>query len=279
MIYNNGNYQVIIKEDGTKIRKSLDGEFRPSRVETLDINLSNKCSGGCKYCYINATPEGKDGDFNLLFKMDIPDYTELAINYNGIHDKFDKFMSGEGTCDWIINLTINSKLFSDENQLNKIQSWIDNGNLKGIGISTNEYINIPLVTNNIVFHTIAGITPTQEIIKMLNDNKKVLILGFKQLGRAEDIKIDLANWDIDSILNTKKGLLSFDNLAIDQLDLKNKVSNEIWKTHYMGEEGTTSFYIDLVTNTFSKSSIDSNTKIDATDLTTKEMFKIIRRIK
>lgn len=278
MTYINGNYQVTIKDDGTKIRTSLDGTFVPKRVETLDINLSNKCNIGCSYCYINATPAGLDGDFNKLFDFKIPKYTELAINYNGTHEAFDRFMSRKGTCDWIINLTINAKLLNNSEQVVKLQSWIDNTNLKGIGISTNSYIEVPLVSDNIVYHTIAGVTPTEEIIKMLQANKKVLILGFKQLGRAT-VTPDLSSWDTDSILAVKKGILSFDNLALTQLGIQSKVSANLWAAHYMGEEGTTSFYIDLVTNTFSKSSIDSSVKFDATDLTIKGMFNIIRRIK
>lgn len=278
MTYVNGNYQVTIKKDGTKIRISLDGTFVPKRVETLDINLSNKCNVGCSYCYINATPQGLDGDFTKLFRFNIPKYTELAINYNGTHEVFDDFMDRKGTLDWIINLTINSKLLNNSEQVVKLQSWIDNTNLKGIGISTNTYIEVPLVSDNIVYHTIAGITPTEEIIKMLQANKKVLILGFKQLGRATTVP-DLTNWDIDSILSIKKGILSFDNLALAQLDIQSKVPANLWDAHYMGEEGTTSFYIDLVTNTFSKSSVDSSIKFDATDLNISSMFNIIRRIK
>ena len=278
MTYINGNYQVEIKEDGTKIRTSLDGTFVPKRVETLDINLSNKCSVGCSYCYINATPQGLDGDFKKLFNFDIPRYTELAINYNGTHEVFDNFMDRKGTCDWIINLTINSKLLNSPDQVAKLQSWVDNRNLKGIGISTNTCIDVPLISDNIVYHTIAGVTPTTEIVKMLQANKKVLILGYKQLGRATTLP-DLSTWDIDSILAVKKGILSFDNLALTQLDIKYKVSAELWENHYMGEEGTTSFYIDLVTNTFSRSSVDSSIKFDAHNLEVKQMFDIIRRIK
>lgn len=278
MIYINGNYQVEIKDDGTKIRTSLDGTFIPKRVETLDINLSNKCSVGCSYCYINATPQGLDGDFTRLFDFDIPNYTELAINYNGTHEVFDRLMNSKDTCNWIINLTINSKLLNNPEQVTKLQSWIDNTNLKGIGVSTNTCIDVPLISENIVYHTIAGVTSTEEIVKMLQANKKVLILGYKQLGRATTLP-DLTTWDIDSILAVKKGILSFDNLALTQLDIKSKVSAELWENHYMGEEGTTSFYIDLVTNTFSKSSVDSSIKFDASNLTVNEMFSIIKRIK
>lgn len=278
-IYNNGNYQVHLLEDGTKKRLSLDGTFVPKRVETLDINLSNRCSIGCSYCYINATPTGRDGDIANLFDYGIPNGTELAFNYNGSHIDFDYIMDNAFNpfSNWIINLTINHKLLNIPTYKEKLQSWIDRKRVAGIGVSTNKFLpDFQLVSPNIVYHTIAGITPTTEIIKMLEANQKVLILGFKQLGRASTLP-DLSSWNIDSILAIKKGILSFDNLALDQLDIKSRVSPQIWDAHYMGEEGTTSFYIDLVSETFSQSSIDSEVKFTCKDLKIKDMFEIIKR--
>lgn len=282
-IYNNGNYQVHLLEDGTKKRLSLDGTFVPKRVETLDINLSYKCYQGCKYCYINASPEGNDCTSEslarLFFEYDIPKHTELAFNYNSEHPEFDKWYSGEyfGLEDYVTNLTINSNLLNKEENVTKFQSWIDKDRVKGIGVSTNKFIdNMPLKTNNIVYHTIAGITPVPEIVKMLEHNQKVLILGYKTLGRANKT-IDLSEWNIRDILDVKMGIVSFDNLALEQLKLKDIVSNETWESHYMGEEGTTSFYIDLVSETFSQSSIDSEVKFTCKDLKIKDMFEIIKR--
>jgi len=278
--YINGNYQVNIGEDGTKTRVSLDGTFIPKRVETLDINISNKCSVGCKYCYINATSTGEDGDIDLLDDMDIPYDTELAVNYNGFHPQMEEFTRWYSK-QRIVNITVNNALLSNSIEVKRIQSWIDSEKVKGIGISTNKFIPCAkLVSNNIVYHTIVGITPTSEIVKMLEANQKVLVLGFKQIGRGEAIQLNIKEWDITSILNVGNGILSFDNLALEQLDIENKIPSKVWEEHYMGDDGIASFYIDLVTKSFSKSSLDSASfKLDFEDLKISEMYRIIRRVK
>ena len=47
-------------------------------------------------------------------------------------------------------------------------------------------------------------------------------------------------------------VLSFDNLALEQLNIKKYVSPEDWKTHYMGDDGSFTMYIDLVKEEFAK---------------------------
>lgn len=48
--YKNGNYSVMIFEDGTKIRKNDLDFFCPSTVESMDIKLTNRCERGCTFC-------------------------------------------------------------------------------------------------------------------------------------------------------------------------------------------------------------------------------------
>lgn len=49
-------------------------------------------------------------------------------------------------------------------------------------------------------------------------------------------------------------VLSFDNLALEQLNIKKYVSPEDWKAHYMGDDGSFTMYIDLVKEEFAKNS-------------------------
>ncbi len=49
--------------------------------------------------------------------------------------------------------------------------------------------------------------------------------------------------------------ISFDNLALQQLAIKELISEEDWERLYQGEEGSQTFYIDAVSQTFSESSI------------------------
>ena len=59
--------------------------------------------------------------------------------------------------------------------------------------------------------------------------------------------------------------ISFDNLAIEQLDVKRLMSDEEWEQFYMGDDGTSTFYVDMVEQKFAKSSTASmNERYDLT---------------
>ena len=49
-------------------------------------------------------------------------------------------------------------------------------------------------------------------------------------------------------------IISFDNLAIKQLDVKRLMSDKEWDEFYMGDDGQFTMYIDLVKEEFAKSS-------------------------
>jgi hypothetical protein len=100
---------------------------------------------------------------------------------------------------------------------------------------------------------------------MLADNDlKILILGYKLLRRGvnhyttDHENIDrLQHWlkkNLEKMLNHFK-VISFDNLAITQLDVKRLMSEEDWEEFYMGDDGGFTFYIDMVDGTFGKNSL------------------------
>jgi hypothetical protein len=49
-------------------------------------------------------------------------------------------------------------------------------------------------------------------------------------------------------------ILSFDNLSINQLNLKRWFPEKSWNEFFMGEDGTHSMYIDAVSDSFRVSS-------------------------
>ena len=70
-------------------------------------------------------------------------------------------------------------------------------------------------------------------------------------------------------------IVSFDNLAIEQLHLKDKLSEKEWEMFYGGDDGTVTFFIDLVKGVFARSSL-SRIVYPIGDRTIDEMFEIIR---
>ena len=66
--------------------------------------------------------------------------------------------------------------------------------------------------------------------------------------------------------------VSFDNLAIEQLNVKQLMSEEEWNEFYMGDDGQYTMYIDMVNRKFAKNSI-AETRYDLLD----DMFAIVKQ--
>jgi hypothetical protein len=189
----------------------------------------------------------------------------------------------------IANMTENqSHCRIDEDTLINL---LDNRMIYGLGISVNDFSNLNVLddiiehTNNLVFHVIMGITDVNHLT-ILNDyckskNKKckVLILGYKDFGFGSKhyslnksiVDENKMQWYryLANYFNEENMVLSFDNLAIEQLNLKRFFDKKTWDKFYMGDEGKFSMYIDAVEQQFAICSVDSNRiSFDKTDLKT-----------
>ena len=71
-------------------------------------------------------------------------------------------------------------------------------------------------------------------------------------------------------------VVSFDNLSIEQLNTKRLMTDEEWNEFYMGDDGTMTYYIDMVERKFARSSTAAFDKrydlLDSVD----EMFEQIK---
>ncbi|MDD5980163.1 MAG: hypothetical protein PUC23_03525 [bacterium] len=267
-VYKNGNYTVKVLSDGTKIRETLEDEFIPSFAENCDCKITDKCDGGCPFCYEGCTPNGKHGDIlNYKFLDTLHPYTELAINGNDMsHPDLIPFLIKLREKKVIANLTVNQIHFERHQGL--IRKLVDDKLIYGLGISlkepTEEFISLVKTYPNAVIHVINGILSSSDVKKLSDNNLKMLILGYKQLRRGEDWYdkdhdniVTKQMWlkkNLDKMLNHFE-VISFDNLAITQLDVKRLMSEEDWEEFYMGDDGNYTFYIDMVDGTFGKNSL------------------------
>lgn len=285
--YKNGNYNVTILSDGTKIRETEAEEFVPAFAENCDVKITDRCDGGCTMCYEGCTPNGKHGDIlNQKFLDTLHPFTELAINGNDLsHPDLIPFLEKLKEKKVIANMTVNQIHFERNREL--IDELISNNLIFGLGISLNkpttEFIEAVKKYPNAVIHTINGIL-SKEDIEILKDNElKILILGYKKLRRGKDWYekeseniIAKQNWLYDNLkelINHFK-VVSFDNLAIEQLGVKRIMDNESWEQFYMGDDGNYTFYIDLVEQTFAKNSL-SMERFQLRD-SIDEMFSVIK---
>ena len=293
--YKNGNYTVSINLDnGTKIRENNLDNLTPAFAENCDVTISTVCDGGCEWCYMNCTPDGKHGDImNPKFLDTLHEWTELAINGNDLtHPDLIPFLEKMKKKNIIVNMTVNQKHFEAKQDM--IRRFYSAKLINGLGVSlvkpTYEFIKLVKQYSNAVIHTIAGITNTDDYRLLAFNDLKVLILGYKKVGRGKsyldndvefrsNIEIDmriLSYW-IETMINDNWfKVVSFDNLALEQLDVRRLLSDDEWNEFYAGDEGSHTFYIDLVKKKFAKNSMMSDDKkhdlLDNVD----DMFQVIK---
>lgn len=287
--YKNGNYMVTLLSDGTKIRENNLDFFEPEFAENCDVKITDKCDGGCAFCYEGCTPNGKHGDIlNPKFLDTLHPYTELAINGNDLsHPDLPVFLQKMKDKHIIVNMTVNQVHF--ERHYPFIRSLVEQGTIHGLGISlrepTEEFINKVKQFPNAVIHTINGVLSAKDYEMLKDNNLKVLILGYKHLRRGvdyynknEDIVEKNMHWLYDNLEEMLKhfNVVSFDNLAIEQLEVKRLLSEEKWETFYMGDDGNYTFYIDMVEGVFARNSLSMERWpiMDNID----DMFKKVREV-
>lgn len=288
--YKNGNYMVTLFDDGTKVRENDLDFFEPEFAENCDVKITDKCDGGCAFCYEGCTANGRHGDIlSPKFLDTLRPYTELAINGNDLsHPDIVHFMHKMKEKKIILNMTVNQIHF--ERHFDAIKEWIDNGLIYGLGVSlrepTNNFIEMIKQIPNAVIHVINGIVSMPDLDYLARNNLKILILGYKHLRRGEsyyeqnDEMVKALQEDLNTYLFPviiRDGwfdVVSFDNLAIEQLHVKDHMPKEQWDTFYMGDDGGYTFYIDMVDGVFAKNSL-STERYPITD-DVKTMFEAIR---
>lgn len=271
--YKNGNYTVVILSDGTMIRSCKDDIMVSEFPDSMDIKITNKCSGGtnCKYCHENSSPDGLHGKIlNVPLLNSLKPYTQLAVGGGNVleHPDFLSFLIWCKEKNLIPSITLNQKHFMENLQL--VKDLVDKKLIYGIGVSliypTDELINAVREFPNAVIHVIAGIISKTELDRISDRGIKVLILGYKQFRRGEDFyksspetqrRIDSnINWLRDNLSEVVPCFdkVSFDNLAIKQLDVKSIMSEDAWKRFYMGDDGQFTMYVDTVNEEYAVSS-------------------------
>ena len=288
--YQNGNLTTSIYDDGTRIRETEDDNFNPSFAENVDVHTSNRCNNGCKFCYANCTLDGKFGKLSgWHFLETLHPGTEMALNLNFPMppDFFDllRYLKSQGI---ITNVTINQNHFDIREDI--IQQMYDEELIHGLGVSlTNpfrDFVERIQKYPNAVIHVINGIFSEHDYQILKDSNLKVLILGYKDVGRGVDYhdKEDASitnnhKWLYDNLKEVSKHfkVISFDNLALEQLEVRRLLTDEQWEEFYGGDDGTFSYYINLVDGYFAKNSL-SPVHYPIGDLSMDEMFNIIKEM-
>lgn len=325
--YKNGNYKVLLLDDGTKIRYTEDDEFKPEFPENIDIKLTNICNIGCQYCHEKSKPGKIENVWTMplnkfvesnvyKFFMSLTPGTEVSLGGGSLtslmhQENFLKLLSELFVRNVIVNMTINQleleniinkdsyiKLECDANKMN--MSLLSTSRTStsasfhfnlfyGLGISfkrqSKELEHIIKNYPNLVIHVINGIIEPNDLEYLANLNAKVLILGYKNFGNGEEYlkkfntKIaENQKYLSDNLerLSKEFKVISFDNLAIEQLNMKERLSKKEWDLLYMGDDGTMTLYVDIPNMQFGKSSTSiERFNLADYDFDSKKIFKKI----
>lgn len=284
--YINGTYQVTQYPDGTRVFDDPSEKFEAEFPDNLDVKITDYCDVGCKFCYENSGITGKHCDINPLIEKlsKIPEGVEVTLGGGNpsSHPKIQELIKALDSQGKIVSMTVNEMSYSNTS--------IPQG-LRALGISPipgeDRKVFEPERDDDLilVYHFIAGIHPISQIEKYLKKGKKVLILGYKTVGRGKSVvPEDLREWangfkrlkfrTIEGKEFPESAIISVDNLAIEQLDIKNSMTKSEWDLYYLGNDGTHSMYIDAVEGTYSESSTVSKiSRISWNNLEIKEYFK------
>ena len=290
--YRNGNADITLYDDGTRIIETDDSILKLDTPLNIDIRVSKRCPYGynadngvsiCGFCHESATVDGDVCDYDKLLDVikvaDLPKGTELAIGANQISDDFIEFVKDLYNLGFIVNVTVNERYLTagGDKNFKTIMQYI-----QGLGISFRTLcgsMNLPewiSEYSNTVLHVICGIDNLKDVCKLHKKYRKVLVLGEKDFGFNTN-KVDLTSnshieWDTHIMKLTKLfDIVSFDNLALEQLHIKDKISKDEYETFYQGEH---SMYINAVDECYAPSSrtLDNIKKFD--DITLRDYFKM-----
>lgn len=294
--YQNGNAQICLEADGTRTM-SYANELKLDWPLNIDIRVSNRCSNGlnpktgkarCVFCHESATTDGANADYRKLLEIlqPLPTGVELAIGSNRLTLNLIEFI---WQCDfrgWIVNLTINQDHVNRDGP--QLEELIDNAAIYGLGISYRSdfkkrhdapFSRLPKLIKypNTVIHVIEGIDDFESVLKLSELGvRKILVLGEKDFGFNLGKRTDSPShsyWirNIHRLFDCFE-IVSFDNLAIERLDIQRFFHTTSWNTFHQGEH---SFYINAVDGSFSPSS-RSNQKTDWYSVSLQDYFKRVR---
>lgn len=262
--YVNGNYTVWLYSDGTKIKRTQAAEFEAEFPDSVDLKITDMCDMHCPMCHESSTETGIHGDLFAPFLNSLHFGTELAIGGGNPleHPELVPFLEHMKERGIICNLTVNEEHFLRERS--RIESLLADRLIWGLGISvtrcSKEAIEYAREHKTTVFHAVSGIIDEKYLCRLYDKELKLLILGYKKLGRGAEYFGERIQRNIEWLkahitdIAKKFDTVSFDNLALEQLSLSSQLPRALFDERYMGDDGSASMFIDLVKGNYAVSS-------------------------
>lgn len=288
MKYTNGNANIWLDlHDGTRIIEYPDNE--PLTLDTplnIDIRVSTQCPYGyntntkkstCAFCHESALVKGQECHYGILQQVlidaNLPRGTEIALGANEVTRGLIQFVKNLWKLGLVVNVTMNERYITEfgDTGLKQLLPYVF-----GLGISYRSLqgcLSLPdwiADYPHTVIHVINGIDDFNDVKELSVKYHKLLVLGEKDFGFNRG-KVNLnteqhKQWKSNIMQLTKIfDIVSFDNLGLQQLEIRGKITDEEYKSFYQGEH---SMYINAVEQYFAPSSRTRNNikHFDETDL-------------
>ena len=265
--YLNGNVKITLCDDGTKIRE-FDGVERVEFPESIDLKITDYCDANCKWCHEMSTVKGLHANLDVEFINTLKSGTELAIGGGNplSHPELIPFLKKLKNKGIIANLTVNQ--YHLRQNIPLLERLISEKLIYGLGISfsfaSDLLTDFAQKHSNVVIHVINGLITENQLDFLSNKNLKMLILGYKDFGRGIEYNSDVRKFVIGQNqkylyrnlpqLIKKFNTVSFDNLAVTQLNVQRIFTSDLWEQFFLGEDGSNTMYIDLVKQEFALNS-------------------------
>ncbi len=284
-----GHWILFQDRTGDKIRFSFDDKpiVKSTLPELVDLKITNSCSKGCKFCYMDSTPSGQHAErINIFHIVDVlreggatleialgggeptehPNFAHILeyINKTGMHANFST-----AKIDWLDDPVFRHRVLSNARsfaysvssaeQVDKLASkweelqlfYRDSGRAMGLPAIKTYRPAVQVVLGTIskkVFKEIYDACSEQTI--------QLTVLGFKAVGRARGKKPLDYSWVVDEINSSKTN--KWVRVAVDTCvaaEFKDEfAAADIEPVLYETEEGKFSCFVDAVTNTIAPSS-------------------------
>lgn len=278
MKYTNGNANIWLDlRDGTRIIEYPDHQdLTLDTPLNIDIRVSTQCPYGyntvtqkstCAFCHESALVNGQECHYGILQQVlidaKLPRGTEIALGVNEVTPDLIQFVKNLWKLGLVVNITMNERYITEfgDTGLKQLLPYVF-----GLGISYRSLqgcLSLPdwiADYPHTVIHVINGIDDFNDIKELGVKYRKLLILGEKDFGfNRGKVNLDTPShieWKSNVMQLTKIfDVVSFDNLGLQQLEIRGKISTEEYETFYQGEH---SMYINAVEQYFAPSSRTRN---------------------
>lgn len=270
-------WTLFNRETGAKLRISFEDKPAPlqrsSFPELIDLKITNKCLFGCRFCYQDSTPEGKEAQQrdldHLLYSLSAAEVLEVAIGGGEPtqYPYFVRLLKNLRNYQIVPNFTTFTLDWS-EDVLRAVKAHAGN-----FAFSVKNARDVHQLAAFNEMHDLNGTAqcvleayPTDNYLEVLGacslTYTHLTLLGFKRVGRGVNYK----TYEIKDWIKPLKALwrVSVDTLLVDQYG-KQLEEAGISRLLMTPTEGRFSMYIDAVEKQYGISSYHTETFRPYTD--------------